>query len=226
MPIRAATARALNVVRRWPVVHWPVHQAARLMIRSAWGERFVRGVLGPDAQTDAQYRIWLQAHDTLTDSDRDAIRAHIARMTDPPVISVVMPAYATPAPLLRAAIEFGPRPALSALGTLHLRRRLAGRSAVDPAAGLRPPGPAHPHRAPAGERPYRRGDQLGAGAGHRRLRGLHGPRRPDFRARALPRGRPPGAPPRHRPDLLRRGQDRRARPCARSPISRPRGTPS
>ncbi len=104
MPIRAATAKALNVVRRWPVIHWPVHQAARLMVRTAWGERFVRGVLGPDAQTDAQYRLWIQAHDTLTDADRAAISGHITRMADPPVISVVMPAYATPAPLLRAAV--------------------------------------------------------------------------------------------------------------------------
>ena len=104
MPIRAATAQALSVVRRWPLVHWPVHQAARLMIKTPWGEQFVRGVLGPDAQTDAQYRLWVQAHDTLTDTDRQAIAAHIARMTDPPRISVVMPAYATPAPLIRAAI--------------------------------------------------------------------------------------------------------------------------
>ena len=104
MPIRAATAKALSVVRRWPLVHWPVHQAARLMIKTAWGERFVRGVLGPDAQSDAQYREWIAAYDTLTDEDRTGIAAHIARMVAPPLISIVMPAYATPPALIQAAI--------------------------------------------------------------------------------------------------------------------------
>lgn len=104
MPIRAVTAKALSVVRRWPIVHWPVHQAARLMIKTAWGERFVRSVLGPDAQSDAQYRQWITAYDTLTEQDRADIAAHLARMSDPPKISVVMPAYATPPALILAAI--------------------------------------------------------------------------------------------------------------------------
>ena len=105
MLLRTVSAQALAVVRRWPIIHWPVHQAARLLIRTEWGERFVRGVLGPDAQSDAAYRQWIATHDTLSDADRQAISDHIARMIDPPQISVVMPAFATPAPLMRAAIE-------------------------------------------------------------------------------------------------------------------------
>eukprot|EP01035_Chromulina_nebulosa_P063757 gene63757-87200_t len=104
MLIRTLSAQILSVVRRWPLVHWPVHQAARLMVKTPWGEKYIRDVLGPDAQTDAQYREWIAAHDTLGDDDRAAIADHIARMTDPPTISVVMPAYATPLPLIRAAI--------------------------------------------------------------------------------------------------------------------------
>jgi glycosyltransferase involved in cell wall biosynthesis len=104
MLLRTLSARALSVVRRSPVLHWPVHQIARLIVRTGWGEKYVREVLGPDAQTDAQYREWIAVHDTLSDEDRAAIAGHIARMTNPLVISVVMPAYATPEPLIRAAI--------------------------------------------------------------------------------------------------------------------------
>ncbi len=101
---RATLAQFLAILRRWPVIHWPVHQAALLIIRTPWGERFVRQVLSDSSQSDAEYRQWAAQYDTLTDDDRAAIRAHIGRMADPPLISVVMPAYATPEPLIRAAI--------------------------------------------------------------------------------------------------------------------------
>jgi len=93
LSLRDTTAAALRVVRRWPPVHWVVHQIALQMIRTPWGERFVRGVVGPQAQTDKEYRAWIAAHDTLSDADRDAIRAHIDRFVRRPTISVVMPAY-------------------------------------------------------------------------------------------------------------------------------------
>ena len=105
MLLRTLSAHALSLVRRSPVLHWPVHQVARLIIKTGWGEKYVREVLGPDAQSDEAYRRWIAAHDTLSDADRDAIADHITRMADPPLISVVMPAYATPEPLIRAAIE-------------------------------------------------------------------------------------------------------------------------
>ena len=104
MLIRTISARALSVIRRWPFVHWPVHQVARLIVKTDWGEKYVREVLGPDAQTDAKYREWIAAHDTLSDADRTAISWHIVRMAGPPKISVIMPAFATPEPLIRAAI--------------------------------------------------------------------------------------------------------------------------
>src|SRR5579875_2738443 len=49
----------------------------------------------------AGYRDWAARYDTPTEADRVAIRADIARMADPPALSVVMPVYDTPAPLLR-----------------------------------------------------------------------------------------------------------------------------
>jgi glycosyltransferase involved in cell wall biosynthesis len=50
------------------------------------------------------YRRWVREHDTLTDEDRRLIRAHVAALPTHPLISVLMPAYETPEPLLRAAI--------------------------------------------------------------------------------------------------------------------------
>ena len=104
MSLRTVSAQILSVVRRSPILHWPVHQAARLIVKTGWGEKYVREVLGPSAQTDAEYRDWILAHDTLSDGDRAAITDQIARMSNSPTISVVLPAYATPAPLIKAAI--------------------------------------------------------------------------------------------------------------------------
>ena len=55
--------------------------------------------LGPSA-----YERWVARYDTLDDADRAAINTHIEQLADPPVISVIMPAYDTEESLLRAAI--------------------------------------------------------------------------------------------------------------------------
>ncbi|WP_188903710.1 glycosyltransferase family 2 protein [Caldovatus sediminis] len=55
-------------------------------------------------QTDTNYRSWIRRYDTLSDADREAILAHIARLPRRPLISVVMPAYETPERFLREAI--------------------------------------------------------------------------------------------------------------------------
>jgi GT2 family glycosyltransferase len=102
--LRATTLSALGVVRRWPPVHAVVHQMALQLIKTRWGERFVRGVVGPQAQTDAEYRAWIRAYDTLSDEDRDAIRAHIDRFSERPLISVVMTAYRSDEFLLHEAV--------------------------------------------------------------------------------------------------------------------------
>lgn len=103
--LRATTAAALSVVRRFPPVHWVVHKAALQLIRTSWGERFVRGVVGAQAQTDNEYRAWIQAYDTLSDEDRDAIRQHIDRLRQRPVISVAMAAYRSDPHLLHEAVS-------------------------------------------------------------------------------------------------------------------------
>ncbi|MDB5374956.1 MAG: hypothetical protein JWP04_3598 [Belnapia sp.] len=57
-----------------------------------------------DPEDPRAYRQWLAARPVLDAADRAAIAAHIAAMPAPPLISVAMPAYDTPAALLRAAI--------------------------------------------------------------------------------------------------------------------------
>lgn len=104
MSIRSLAARTLQVVRRWPAVHGVVHAIALQLIRTRWGERFVRGVVGPEAQTDAEYRAWILAHDTLTDDDRRAIAAHINRFAARPTISVAMTCWRSDLRLLREAV--------------------------------------------------------------------------------------------------------------------------
>ena len=84
--LRALAARARDIVRRWPLAHAVMHGAAVGLSRTPWGERFVRSVVSAEALTDKQYRVWVQAYDTLADADRASIREHIARMITPPTI--------------------------------------------------------------------------------------------------------------------------------------------
>jgi len=102
--LRATTAAALRIVRRWPPVHAVVHAVALQLVKTRWGERFVRGVVGPQAQTDQEYRTWILAHDTLSDADRAAIADHIGRLARRPLISVIMTTWRSDEGLLRAAV--------------------------------------------------------------------------------------------------------------------------
>lgn len=59
----------------------------------------------PPAPITDDYAEWIGLYDTINDDDRRAIAADIARMSDAPLISVIMPVYETLEPFLRAAIE-------------------------------------------------------------------------------------------------------------------------
>ena len=52
-----------------------------------------------------QYARWIRKHDTLTQQDVTAIRRHIEALTNPPLISVLMPVYNVPANLLRETLD-------------------------------------------------------------------------------------------------------------------------
>lgn len=104
-PARNLAAYALRLVRQNAVLHRIVHAAAERMVETRWGARFVRGVLETPIVAPTGYAAWAQMYDTLTAADRAGIAAHIRRLTHRPLISVVMPVYATSPKLLKAAIE-------------------------------------------------------------------------------------------------------------------------
>ncbi|MCG6205022.1 glycosyltransferase [Rhodopseudomonas sp. HC1] len=58
-----------------------------------------------DIARETLYDRWVREFDTLTDKDRQLIRAHINRLGDKPLISIIMPAYETPAWLLERSID-------------------------------------------------------------------------------------------------------------------------
>ncbi|MBU0545386.1 MAG: glycosyltransferase family 2 protein [Proteobacteria bacterium] len=51
------------------------------------------------------YERWISLNDTLSDKDRDAISRHISKLSNHPVISVIMPCCNTPEMWLRRSIE-------------------------------------------------------------------------------------------------------------------------
>jgi GT2 family glycosyltransferase len=71
----------------------------RLRDRALWRERRT------DSPDSTSYARWIALHDRLTDDDRALIRAHIVRLANQPLISVVMPVYDAAEPILREAIN-------------------------------------------------------------------------------------------------------------------------
>src|SRR3954466_10013661 len=51
------------------------------------------------------YDVWVKKFDTLSQADRNKIRAHISAFERKPLISVIMPVYETPEWALREAID-------------------------------------------------------------------------------------------------------------------------
>lgn len=103
--LNAIAAGMLGLVRRVPALHRLVHKAALRLETHPLGARFIRGVLDEGPGETIGYGGWVRRYDTLTRKDRRAIAAHIEGFSGKPVISVVMPVYATSPALLSAAIE-------------------------------------------------------------------------------------------------------------------------
>ena len=103
--LRKAAARTLGLIRAVPFLHAPIHAAAVRLGQTRWGAEFIKSVLEPGHLSAAEYRRWITEHEALSPSERYAASAHLDRMSHRPLISVVMPAYATPEPFLRAAVE-------------------------------------------------------------------------------------------------------------------------
>ena len=95
--VRHTVRRSLRVSYWLATGQFGRRMAARRAFRSQQAAR--------TAPSEPDYSSWIREHDTITDLDRDAIRAHIARFANRPLISVVMPAYETAEPFLRQAIQ-------------------------------------------------------------------------------------------------------------------------
>jgi len=96
-------------------VHYRKVHGFPALVRKLFSKIFGRGVAvrmsvalppAPDIVPSAlEYERWVKECDTLSGEDRLAIGRHIQTFTFMPLISVVMPAYETPAWALRATIE-------------------------------------------------------------------------------------------------------------------------
>ncbi|HKR01922.1 MAG TPA: glycosyltransferase [Pyrinomonadaceae bacterium] len=67
--------------------------------------RRLRSASNSSSQTSPQYEKWIREHGTLTDADREAIKARIEELEYRPLLSVLMPTYEIAECWLRAAIE-------------------------------------------------------------------------------------------------------------------------
>lgn len=103
--LRAFALALLDLVRARPALHRPVHALALGLTRLRLGRAAIGWVLHGPAPRRRSYAEWVAAHDTLTPEDRRQIARGLAGLRATPVISILMPAYATPEPLIRAAIE-------------------------------------------------------------------------------------------------------------------------
>jgi GT2 family glycosyltransferase len=54
---------------------------------------------------DGTYLEWVARYDQFAEEERAALLARLATLADPPLVSIVLPVYNTPEPLLRRAIE-------------------------------------------------------------------------------------------------------------------------
>lgn len=88
---------------------WRVPAVALKFLR-VWYSDGLGGLQGKvlkkvEAQAPETYQDWVTQYDTLSDSDRAAIRERLKKLTYQPLISVVMPTYNTDEELLRKAID-------------------------------------------------------------------------------------------------------------------------
>ena len=103
--VRAAAVAVLAEVRRRPWLHDIIHAIAVQLAKLPIGARMIKSVIEPQYLSEDEYMTWALTYDSLTEADRDEIRAHIETFAYRPLISVVMPAYDTDPWLLREAIN-------------------------------------------------------------------------------------------------------------------------
>jgi GT2 family glycosyltransferase len=103
--LRGGARAWLSFVRARPYIHGPVHLLALALALLPWGRAFIGWILHDPPPKARDYADWVAEYDTLTAEDRRLILQRVAALRAPPLISILMPAYATPEPLICAAIE-------------------------------------------------------------------------------------------------------------------------
>lgn len=96
---------ALRAIVRKPsrLVTWG--RQAMSILRADGAEGLRRFLSSRSREGRLAYGEWIDRYDTLTDGDRARMSADIARLSEPPLISVLLPVYNTPETLLRQAID-------------------------------------------------------------------------------------------------------------------------
>jgi len=79
--------------------------ALRYLLRNGFSATLARATEAYGEQSIDLYHRWIATHDALTDADRGAISAHVRAMSDPPLISVVVPVYNPSELHLRAMLD-------------------------------------------------------------------------------------------------------------------------
>lgn len=78
-------------------------------IRAIAGPRLIAALRRATSRNDNEiarnYAQWIEDFDTLSATDRGEIATHIAKFQTRPLISVIVPVYETPEPILRATID-------------------------------------------------------------------------------------------------------------------------
>jgi glycosyltransferase involved in cell wall biosynthesis/2-polyprenyl-3-methyl-5-hydroxy-6-metoxy-1,4-benzoquinol methylase len=83
---------------------WPLRKTYFLK-RTAKRVPEFKSAIVESTPNEPSYGLWLEMYDTMNDDRRRKLREKLSVLADPPRISILMPVYNTPLPLLREAID-------------------------------------------------------------------------------------------------------------------------
>ena len=96
LPRRWAPGVYRGISRATACLHDPLRDKIR---------RFAGHLLSRNSDVEQDYQTWILLYEQVDDDARNAAIAHVARLDDPPLISIVMPVFNPPPDHLRAAIQ-------------------------------------------------------------------------------------------------------------------------
>lgn len=106
LPLKAQQSLFRSAQFIFRLLRYELPQSLRVIAGPRLTAAFRRAISKSNSDDISQnYARWVEDFDTLSAADRTEIGAHIARFETTPLISVIVPVYETPEPILRAAIE-------------------------------------------------------------------------------------------------------------------------